>query len=505
MQKNQEENNLTEEELQTGLKNVLRDGLTTRAMITLTEGVFLVGFALKLNAPLFVIGLLASLPPLAQLVQIPSIYLIERYRNRRRLTIYASVAGRLTLLLIALIPFFFSTPELGLTILLIAIFLRGAFGAIGSSSWNSWMRDLIPQKKLGSFFSRRWSLSTALSIPLSLAGGYFISWWAGGFPELELHGYSILFSLGFIVGIIGVYFLSNTPEPPMPIPTKKINLPKLVKKPFRDENFKRLLMFLASWNFAIFLAAPFFTVYMIQRLGFSMAWVLAFTVISQVTNVFFFEIWGRFSDRYSNKSVLGVSGPLFLGSILLWTFTSMPGRYSLTIPLLVGIHVLMGISLAGVNLAGGNIGLKLAPRGQATSYLAASSLVTSLAIGIGPLIGGAISNVFVERELSVTLNWSSPSGVIGIETLSFSGMDFAFFFAFLIGLYSLYRLALVVEEGEVGKKMVLNELVSEIKKPLTNFSTAGGPLALVNFPIAVVKKMRRKRKKKAEEKNNKSK
>lgn len=74
-------NSLTEEEIQTGLKNVLRDGLATRAMITLTEGVFLVGFALKLEAPLFVIGLLAAIPPLAQLIQIPSIFLIEKYQN----------------------------------------------------------------------------------------------------------------------------------------------------------------------------------------------------------------------------------------------------------------------------------------------------------------------------------------------------------------------------------------------------------------------------------------
>lgn len=65
----------------------------------------------------------------------------------------------------------------------------------------------------------------------------------------------------------------------------------------------------------------------------------------------------------------------------------MLGHYFLTVPLLIIIHILMGISLAGVNLAGGNIGLKLAPKEEATSFLAASSLVTNLAIGIGPIVG----------------------------------------------------------------------------------------------------------------------
>lgn len=476
MKNKSDEVNLRDEEIQRGLKNVIRDGVTTRAMITLTEGVFLIGFALELNASLFVIGLLAALPPLAQLIQIPSIYLIEKCRNRKKITIYSSIASRLTLLLIAVIPLFFSAPEIGLIILLIATFLRGAFGAIGASSWNSWMHDLIPSRKLGTFFSRRWSLSTAISIPLSLVGGYFIGWWTGVFPDLGIHGYSILFTMGFITGLIGVYFLWKTPEPAMPSVTRDFNIFDKIRRPFNDDNFRELLIFLGSWNFAIFLATPFFTVYMLERLGFTMAWVIAFTVVSQVTNVLFFGVWGRFSDIYTNKSVLEVSGPLFLISILLWTFTSIPGDYLLTLLLLFIIHVLMGISLAGVNLAGGNIGIKLAPRGQATSYLASSSIITSLAIGIGPIIGGAISDLFIIHD---------------IKFLHFSGLDFAFFFAFIIGIYSIYRLALVAEEGEVRKRIVFNKLILEIKRPLLNFSTAGGIMNIANLPLTVKRKFRR--------------
>ena len=51
-------------------------------MVTLTGGVFLVAFALKLEASNTIIGLLAAIPPLAQLIQIPAIYLVEKYRVR---------------------------------------------------------------------------------------------------------------------------------------------------------------------------------------------------------------------------------------------------------------------------------------------------------------------------------------------------------------------------------------------------------------------------------------
>lgn len=484
---NSGENDLTEEEIQTGLKNVLRDGLTTRSMITLTEGVFLVGFALKLGAPLFYIGLLAAVPPLAQLLQIPSIILVEKYRDRRKISVYSSIGSRICLLVIALIPFFFS-PILGLFFLLLTTFLRGALGAVGASSWNSWMRDLIPQEKLGAFFSKRWSNGTALSIPIALGAGYFIEQWANWFPgQSPIGGYSIIFLAGFLVGLLGVYFLAKTPEPRLPTFVEKPKIWELIKRPFRDENFRGLMVFLGSWNFAIFLASPFFTVYILQKLNYGMSAVISFTVLTQIINVIFFRAWGRFSDQYSNKSVLGVSGPMFLISILLWTFTTMPGRHFLTIPLLIIIHVLMGISLAGVNLATGNIGLKLAPKGRSTSYLAGSSLVGSLSIGIGPIMGGIIAKMLADHKLSLTLNLTTPSGSFGVQTLYFQGLDLVFLFAFIIGMYSIYRLAFVVEEGEVEKRLVYQELLSEIKRPILNFSTAAGIWNIFQFPLTNVK------------------
>jgi hypothetical protein len=81
---------LTEDEIQVGLRNVIRDGLATRVMVTLTGGVFLVAFALKLGASNSMIGLLAAIPSLAQLIQIPSIYLVEKYRVRRAISVYTS-------------------------------------------------------------------------------------------------------------------------------------------------------------------------------------------------------------------------------------------------------------------------------------------------------------------------------------------------------------------------------------------------------------------------------
>jgi hypothetical protein len=73
---------LTEHEIDSGLSAVIKDGMASTAMATLTGGAFLVAFALKLGASNLVIGLLAAIPPLAQLIQISVLYFPLSVLNR---------------------------------------------------------------------------------------------------------------------------------------------------------------------------------------------------------------------------------------------------------------------------------------------------------------------------------------------------------------------------------------------------------------------------------------
>jgi hypothetical protein len=112
-------------------------------MSTFTGGAFLVAFALKLGASNYVIGLMAAIPALAQFIQIPSIYLVERIRNRRAIAVVASGVDRFFWLFIAAIPFLVS-HEIGLILVLIAILLHSCLSEITNCAWNSSMRDLVP-------------------------------------------------------------------------------------------------------------------------------------------------------------------------------------------------------------------------------------------------------------------------------------------------------------------------------------------------------------------------
>jgi len=475
---------LSDEEQDAALDLVIKNGITAQGMVTFTTGIFLADFALRLGASNFHIGLLSAIRIFCQVLQIPAVYIVERLRNRRAICVYSAFVSRFTVLIIALIPFFFDLKS-GLYVLFLAIFLKAVFASIVGCSWNSWMKDLVPLDRLGQFFGKRLFYTTLLGMVLTLGAGLFIDWWMKVFPQASLQGYSLLYLVGFASGMAGVYYMSITPEPRIKH-GEEHGVFLAIKRPFKNKNYRNLLIFSMYWNFAINLAAPFFTVFLLKRLEMSLFFVVVLSVLSQLANLMFFRIWGSFADRFSNKAVIAISGVLYILTTLAWTYTTFPEKHLLTIPLLVLIHLMLGISSAGVTLATGNIGLKLAPHGGSTSFMASLNCVNSLSAGLGPFIGGLLAEACSQWEFSWEIKWASAGTSFHFPILSLSQLDFLFFFSFFIGLYGLRRLAHIKEVGKIEDAIDITDLIAEVIVEMRAMSTMGGLRYLGRLPMTMI-------------------
>src|SRR5688572_26896226 len=87
-----------------GKRAMVRDAAWASLVGALYGGVILVGFALELGASPFYIGLLAAIPFLSQLAQVPAVLVIERLRQRRKIAVNVVFAARLLILSLALLP-----------------------------------------------------------------------------------------------------------------------------------------------------------------------------------------------------------------------------------------------------------------------------------------------------------------------------------------------------------------------------------------------------------------
>jgi MFS family permease len=449
-------------------------------MDTLTSGAFLVAFALLLGASNTVVGLLAAVSPLAQLLQILAIYLVERTASRKALVVRNSVLSRISWLVIAVIPWLVATEQ-RVPVLLMCLFVYYGLGSISACGYNPWIRDFVPQDIMGRFFGKCMTISTAAGAVIALAAGVGIEMGKWSVPS-QFVPYSVLFLLGGIVGLSGVYFLSQVPEPR--VRTHRLQGTfEALGQPFRDLNFRRLLMFLGILFFAINVSGPFYVVYMIKRLGLSMALVIGLGVLSQIMSVMCFRIWGRAADNFSNKSVLIVSGYMYIIGVLLWPFLLISESYFFMIPLLVVVHILTGISAAGVNLCTGNIALVSAPHGQATGFLAVNTLVHGVAAATAPILGGIVADSLTGQQLSLMTDWLSTNigSFLGLPISSLLGLHSLFFLTAIIGLYAMHRLRTFHEEREVEGKVVVAHLLADARKAVRHISNVAGHRDLYSF------------------------
>ena len=112
--------NLTEKDLQSGMKLVIGDGLASEAMTTLTGGTFLVAMAVLLGASNFQIGVLAALPTFTNIFQLISIWLVRRFNNRRAVSVVCSICARTPLILAGMMILFL--PEAGIETVIFILF-----------------------------------------------------------------------------------------------------------------------------------------------------------------------------------------------------------------------------------------------------------------------------------------------------------------------------------------------------------------------------------------------
>ena len=479
---------LTDEARQRGLKTLTFQTIAASGADGLASGGFLAAFALLLGASNFHIGVMAAIPSIMQPLQIAAVVLVERLRMRKVVAVPAYFTAFASWVPIGLIPFVIEVPHAGaVTLLLFFTAVRGVANAFVNTSWTSWLRDLVPAGAMGGFFAQRMRVATTTAAVTGLAAAFYIDWWKGIVPETDvIFGYSYAILLGSILlGFSAAGMMGRIPEPRMAIPEgARPPILQALAAPLRDGNFRQLISFLLAWSFVANLAAPFFTVYMLTRLELPLTLVVVLGVLSQISNVLFLRVWGPFVDRYGSKVILSLCTSLYFLVILGWTFTTLPEKHALTIPLLIFLHSLIGIASAGINVSSTTIRMKMAPQAQATAYLTSASLAASLGAGISPLLGGAFVDFFSVRHLAIAVEWVDPVRTFDFPAIFLTGYDFLFAIAFALGLFTLGILGRIREEGEVQSEVVMDQLMTQTRENLRALNAVPGLGTVTQFPLA---------------------
>lgn len=198
--------NATKDEIRTSLKASTLDGVFATLFTNVTGGVLLTNFLLELGATATEIGILSSIPMLANLMQPIGAYWSEQTNSRHNYCFWIYGLSRSLWVLLAIAIFWVgqrhAEPDLLIAIVLGVATFSYFLGALGSAPWLSWMAALVPPPLRGRYFGLRSSaanLTNLISVPLI---GFGVSRWQGG----SIQGYGIVLILGVVAGLVSLGF-----------------------------------------------------------------------------------------------------------------------------------------------------------------------------------------------------------------------------------------------------------------------------------------------------------
>ncbi|WP_245940156.1 MFS transporter [Stenomitos frigidus] len=192
--------------IRTSLRASTLDGVFAAVFSTITSGVLLSNFLVELHASPTEIGLLSSIPMVANLIQPLGAFLGDRVNSRHNYCLWVYAPSRLLwLVLVAGIAFahWWHVEAQRLVWWTLAIVCLTHFiGALGSAVWLSWLAALVPRRLRGRYFGIRnsaASLTNLLCVPLL---GLAVS----AFPGGSLQAFGVVLLLGVVAGIISLGF-----------------------------------------------------------------------------------------------------------------------------------------------------------------------------------------------------------------------------------------------------------------------------------------------------------
>ncbi len=336
-------------------------------------------FAVALGASNFQIGLLSSIPQLLPaLMQLKVADMTERLGSRRKIIVRSVFFQAFMLLPIAFISYLPGFFQVGALIGFCTLYTL--FASLAGPAWGSLMADLVPWRRRGAFFSKRSRLIGIVTLATTFLAGYILNL----FGAQLFAGFTFIFLLAMISRYISCYFLSRMYEPPLEIKREHHFSFLAFLRRLNVGNFGKYVVFQSSFNFAVVIASPFFSVFMLRDLGFSyLTYTIIVTTVPLAT-ILSMSYWGRYADALGNRKVMWICSIIISALPALWLVSHQ-------VYFLIGIQVLAGFFWGGFNLCSSNFIYASAIPEKRTRCISYFNTINGLAICLGNLLGGILA------------------------------------------------------------------------------------------------------------------
>lgn len=352
----------------------------------LNVSVVVSGFAARLGAPNWVIGLLPAIAGGGWML--PQLLVASRVRSLPfKLPVYRSAAFVRTssyLAMVLVAALLADRPTLCLTLFVLAMIVNALASGISGLPFLEVVSKTVSSERRPRYFGTR-NLYGGL---MAFGAGLGVRWILGSnlsFP----YDYALIFTLGMLAFTFAYWVFGLVDEPPdLPLPRQGFRAElRAIPETLRDGHFRaflvvRLLLAAAS------MSEPFYAANALRELHFPAAtlgiFVMALTGAAPLSNL----IWQRVAETKGSRRIIRYA-TLCYG--LAPVYAVLVGALHLGAWAYLGVFILSSIATQGFNLGHTNHLLNIAPAEARSRYIGTLNTLVGGAL-FTPVIGGIIAD-----------------------------------------------------------------------------------------------------------------
>ena len=356
---------------------------------------YITPYALALGANNTHIGLLSSIPSLiGSFSGLHGLGLMKETSRKKIVTTGVLLQALMWFALIGIgVLFFVFKMNSGTAPILVIVTytLLVVVGAITGPAWNSWMKDIIPER-FGSYFGARNRIVGFVALITMLMAGFILDY----FKKTNLFiGFTILFFIAFLGRSISAYLFTKQYDPPFKAENhSNITFLSFLKK-IRNNNFGKFTLYISLMSLSVAIASPFFAVYMLKNLNFTYMMYTAVAMTSVIVRLLLLPVWGRFADKYGNLRLMRITGVIIPIVPIYWLVIPFIADFNFVyvLPYIICMETISGFAWAGFDTGSANFIFDSSNRENMPMFTAYYSIIVNVGTFIGALFGGVLASM----------------------------------------------------------------------------------------------------------------
>jgi MFS family permease len=353
-----------------------------------------VSFAIVLGTPMIlyfkhleaaatVLGIVAALPNLLNILQIPAAQFVEQVGYRAFVLRGWSVRSAL-ILAMAVIPLLSLKLDhtTRIALMLFLLFVYSASRGVSLCGFLPWVTHLVPERVRGRYVSGDQMSAMVATLAATLATAFYLG------DRGSSLAYALLLFASAFAAIGSVAFLVRIPDVPV-TPQQTPDGALTWKTMLAHVPFRRLMLYNVVINAALGAAGVFWVPLLRDLYQAGDKQVLEISAVCSAVSVVSLLVVGREIDRVGSRPLLALAGFCLIVHFASWGSLAahlLPFR----VWTFLWIQGTAGVGVAMFNLANTRLAMATVPETGRSHFFALYTVINSLTLGIVPVIWGIL-------------------------------------------------------------------------------------------------------------------